>query len=314
MSDEKEIGISGLINTEFFTSGKAVESVANTVANDPTTQKSSKKKTQKIKVDMNGIVTPEIEPDNKPSVPGAAVVESDYAASYSETNRLLREAIFQTDVLSAEIKKDIDDIRSSRTLKGKYTYLTNLTGSASALISTKISAIKELNSVITQGHNLELNRFKTLKPDKNEDNDDMKMMNLYSAFVNTPIGTYTPQMPSMQDITLGVNSAVPPVSAIEMTAPNNIVQAKPLTPEQNRMRMEANPNIQTVVRFDQSTGNRYFDVVDRTTGASVPNYPRPDAFLLEDTTIDTAAGIARNRNINEVWPLIVDGPGIFSEY
>ena len=313
-SSEKEIGIASIINTDFFTSGKAVDSVAATVANDPTTPKSSKKSNKKIKVDMNGIVTPDNEPSAAPA-PGSAVTESDYAASYNETSRLLREAIMQTDILSSEIKQDIDEIRSSKTLRNKYTYLTNLTSSASALIGTKISAIKEINSVITQAHNLELNRFKTLKPDKSEDNDDMKMMNLYSAFVNTPIGSYTPQMPSMQDITLGVNSANPSVSAIEMVPSGPITTAPAaLTPEQNRMRMEANPNIQTVVRFDQSTGNRCFDVIDRTTGASVPNYPRPDAFLLEDTTIDTSACIARNRNINEVWPLIIDGSGVFSEY
>ena len=86
-----------------------------------------------------------------------------------------------------------------------------------------------------------------------------------------------------------------------------VANNSPLTPEQNRMRMESNPNIQVVVRYDQATGQRYFDVVDKVTGTSVPNYPRPDNFLLEDTTIDIHTGIARNRNINTVWPLVIEG-------
>jgi hypothetical protein len=71
--------------------------------------------------------------------------------------------------------------------------------------------------------------------------------------------------------------------------------------------MESNPNIQVVVRYDQTTGQRFFDVMDKNTGMSVPNYPRPDNFLLEDTTIDVHSGIARNRNINAVWPLVISG-------
>lgn len=275
-------------------------------------EKASKKKLSKPKVAIAGAVMPDREIMNP--IPGANVAETDYAKSYAETNNLIRGAIVQTDELSAEIKQDIDEIRASKTIKNKYTYITNLTASASALISTKISAIKELNSVITQGHNLELNRFKTLKIDQKDDNDDMKMMDIYSAFVNTPVGVYTPSTPSIQDLTLGVNGQNPTVNAIEMVAPG--IGGGNLTPEQNRMRMEANPNIQTVVRYDQSTGQRCFDVIDKTNGMSIPNYPRPDAFLLEDTTIDVHAGIARNRNINMVWPLMLDGSNAMpiSEY
>ena len=78
--------------------------------------------------------------------------------------------------------------------------------------------------------------------------------------------------------------------------------------------MEQNPNIRTVVKYNQSTGSRYFDVVDSSTGESIPNYPRPDEFLLEDTTIDVASGIARNRNVNEVWPLVLEGSSSIEEY
>lgn len=248
--------------------------------------------------------------------PAVNVETVDYAQSYAETNNLIKVAIAQADELSTDIKRDIDDIRASKTLKGKYTYITNLTSSASSLLSTKISAIKELNSTITQGHNLELNRMKALKLDaQKEGNDDMRIMDMYSAFINTPVGSYTPAVPSIQDITLGVNSQAGAVSPVEMAAAPGPTPNGVLTPEQNRMLMESNPNIQIVVRYNQSTGQRMFDVVDKGTGASIPNYPRPDAFLLEDTTIDVHSGIARNRNINTVWPLLVEGSNVFvTEY
>lgn len=278
---------------------------------DTGVQEKPKKKNTKIKVAYEGEVVPERDLANP--IPGASVAEMDYARSYNETNNLIRGAIMQADELNAEIKQDIDSVRSSKTIKNKYTYLTNLTASASSLISTKIAAIKELNSTITQAHNLELNRLKALKLNEADTNDDMKMMDIYSAFINTPIGTYAPPAPTIQDLTLGVNNPNSSISAVEMVNPAAAGGA--LSPEQNRMRMEANSNIQTVVRYDQSTGQRCFDVIDSNTGLSIPNYPRPDAFLLEDTTIDIHSRIARNRNINTVWPLVLEGSNtMITEY
>lgn len=282
------------VNFNYFTSDKAVVDTGE-----------SKEAKKKRKVKISSEPAGSNSQDLANPIPGADVATVNYANSYNETNAMLRTAIYQTDELSSEIKSDIDDIRSSKTIKNKYTYLTNLTASASALIGTKINAIKEMNSTITQSHNLELNRMKALKLDKSDENDEMKMMDIYSAFVNTPIGTYSPQAPSIQDLTLGVNSSNSPVNAVEMVNPSS--QQSNLTPEQIRMRMESNPNIEVVVRYNQSTGQRCFDVIDKTNMTSVTGYPRPDAFLLEDTTIDVHAGIARNRNINTVWPLIVDG-------
>lgn len=305
--EDVEVNMSEGINVDFsFFTNDAASKIDSGVVDI----EKPKRKTAKPKVAIDGQVLPDRELVNP--IPGAAVAEVDYARTYTETNNLIRGAILQADELSSEIKQDIDAVRSSKTIKNKYTYITNLTASASALISTKISAIKELNSTITQGHNLELNRLKTLKLNEKDSNDDMKMMDIYSAFVNTPIGTYTPPAPSIQDLTLGVNSQNPSISPVEMISTNN--GSTGLSPEQNRMRMESNPNIQVVVRYDQSTGQRCFDVIDKNTGMSVPNYPRPDSFLLEDTTIDIHTGIARNRNINAVWPLIMEGSMSIKEY
>ena len=271
------------------------------------------KKRSAVKSSKTVIVDPSVSNYLENPVPGASVAEIDYAKSYGETTALIRGAIAQVDQLNAEIKGDIDTVRASKTLKNKYTYLTNLTSTAGGLLSTRISAIKELSSVVTQAHRLELERYKALKLDSKEDTDDKRMMDIYSAFVNTPVGNYV--APSMQDLTLGVNAPNAVINSVEMVAANANPQGA-LTPEQNRMRMESNHNIQVVVRYDQSTGQRSFDVIDKNTGASVPNYPRPDNFLLEDTTIDIHSGIARNRNINEVWPLMLVGAnsGYINEY
>lgn len=274
--------------------------------------KPAKKKSGKSSTTKTITVDPTISHHLDKPIPGAGLAETDYAKTYNETSMLLRGAIAQADQLSGEIKSDIDAVRASKTLKNKYTYITNLTSTASALIGTKISAIRELGGIATQINRMELDRFKTLKLDAKEDTDDKRMMDIYSAFVNTPIGTYI--APSMQDLTLGINAPNANISSVEMVAPG-AGGPSALTPEQNRMRMESNHNIQVVVRYDQSTGQRAFDVIDKNTGASVPNYPRPDNFLLEDTTIDVHTGIARNRNINEVWPLVISGgSGYINEY
>lgn len=266
-------------------------------------EEETKRRKRTIKVSDDNIVK---------KSPKNDVTTEDYAASYNETNNIIKSAIAQADELSYEIKQDIDSVRSSKTIKNKYTYLTNLTASASALINTKIAAIRELNSSITNAHRFELDRLKALKADARDDNNDAKMMDLYSAFLNAPVGTYNPPIsPNVQELNVGVNDPSANINTIEMIGGNAAPGS--LSPEQTRMRMEGNPNIKTVVVFDQETGNRYFDVLDEN-GKSIPNYPRPDQFLLDDTTLDTASGVARNRNINQCWPLVITGSGNIMEY
>jgi len=227
-----------------------------------------------------------------------------YASSYSETNSILRSASLQADVLLHEIKEDIDTIRSSKTIKNKYTYLTNLSSSAANLISTRITAARELNNSITQAHNLELKRAKDIKDASTENkNDDARMMDLYNAFIRAPYGMYNNglNMPTIQDMTLGTNDANSPVTGVSMQMAHDDTN---LSPEQIRMRNENNPNIEEVVKYDPASGRRWFEVIDNTTGNPIPNYPTSDPFLLEDISIDARAGIARNRNLDRVWTLV----------
>ena len=232
-----------------------------------------------------------------------------YQNSYDETTGILKNAIAQADQLLSEVKQDIDSIRASKTLKSKYTYLTNLTASAATLIQTRITAAREINSSITQAHNLELKRAKDLKEfEQNDKNDDARMMDMYSAFINAPVGMYENglNMPTIPNMLLGPNNGT--VTGVSINSEHN----EQLSPEQIRMRLENNPNVEEVVKYDPASNRRWFEVIDKVTNQPIPNYPTSDPFLLEDITIDTRAGIARNRNLDRVWNLV--SVGSVSEY
>lgn len=243
-----------------------------------------------------------------------------YGDSYSETNNMLKSAIMQTDMMSNDIARDLSDIRLSKTLRKKYDYISLLSGTSSTLLTTKVTAIRELNKTITDCHNLELKRHKDLKLSENEQDDDKRMMDMYNAFISTPVGGGMGMSP------VGGNF-IPPSSDLTLGGMSNIIRANidnsdagylnyvnHLSPEQNTMRHESNPNIKTVVIYDQSTGRRWFDVINIMTGESIPNMSKPDQMFLEDTTIDIRNKIARNTNLNTTYPLIVHGNAAAFEY
>lgn len=224
-----------------------------------------------------------------------------YSDTYTNTNAILNESIINSNQLLFEIKQDIETIRHSKTLKNKYTYITNLASSAASLISTSINAAKELNNSITQSHNLELKRRKDNNDAKlNDKNDDAKMMDMYNAFIKAPVDMYSAyQAPTIDDMMFAPNS-----QTIGNAVPLGTSEREQLSPEQVRIRMEDNPNIEEIIRYDESSGRKWFDVVDVRTGKSVPNYPKSDPFLLEDTKIDLRAKVGRNRNLDRVWQVV----------
>ena len=187
-----------------------------------------------------------------------------------------------------------------------------LGSTAASLINTKVSVIKEMNKVITDSHNLDLKRMKDLKVTENQVDDDKRIMDMYQAFVSTPVGSGPALGPNMTDITL-------------MTGINNMVRAdigpdtyssysQNINPAQNMMRLENNPDVKTVVVYDASTGRRWFDVMNIKTGESVPNVNKPDAMFLEDTTLDIRNSVARNTNLDLTYPLIVLNNSNMTEY
>lgn len=236
-----------------------------------------------------------------------------YINTYMDTQEALKATISQIDNLAMEVNEQLKYIKESKVIKGKYKYISDLAMTQGNLLSAKVGAIREMNKTITDAHNLDQRRFKDNKETMSDGDDDKRIMDIYNAFVKMPISTaqggYEMLGPNIIDATL------PSDNVTRVDPDGNVASAEygyqqylqNITPEQNRMRYEKDPNIKTVVKYDQSTGNRWFDVIDMRTGASIPNVAKPDDFLLEDMNVNLRTGTARNSNANMDFPLITVG-------
>lgn len=230
-----------------------------------------------------------------------------YYDKYSKTNALLDQTIYEIDDLNAAVKNELKLVTASKTLKKKYEYISELAGTSGSLLSTKVTAIRELNKSITDSVNLEIKMAKENK--QAEETDDKRIMDMYNAFINTPIGTYTaPTAPSNIEMTLG-NGGIP----ITPATPTGDVQTDDLgynqymnnlTPEQRKIQLEKE-NIKTVVVFDPETGQRYFDNFNLDTNQPVSGLPLPEAQFLDSLNINMRTGVARDTNLNLTYPIVV---------
>lgn len=226
--------------------------------------------------------------------------------SYDEVTDMIRNSISQINQIQNELKIEFDQIRNSR-IKGKYNYITDLSSVISNLASTKLQAIKEIENIITTSNKMEISRIKDLKIDSSDDNQ--AIMGLYENIVNTPRrqlnAGFMPAIESNgipgtpQFISLNDNKTY---DISPQTSPNSN-----FTPEENRMVLESNPDIKTVVVYDARTDDRYFKVMNTKTGEYVENVSVPDPFLLEGITFNFRTLTARNANINMNFPLVVIG-------
>lgn len=144
----------------------------------------------------------------------------------------------------------------------------------------------------------------------NKQDDDKYITDLYNAYINTPVGG-APN-PALQytsaNVAGNINALMNGVNTVNVNEEQNFQNyMNNLSPEQNRMILGDNPNIETVVVYDPNTGEKAFEVIDTNTGLSVPNYPRPNSTLLDDTSIDVSTGIASNTNIGQNWKVVVLG-------
>lgn len=297
---------SSYMNFNFFSDNSCALPVDSTTSEPPKKKRGRPAKTKKI--NGNDVVLADQSEDNN-SQGELTMLQSNqsYIDSYDETNNMLRGSVMQIDTLQNEINTDLQQIRSSKTLKKKYDYIAMLAGSMSSLIGTKVTAIREINKSTTDSHNLELKRTKELKLNEAAVDDDKAIMDMYNAFISTPVGTYSqPLGPTMMDMTMGTNNIV------RADIPGDYVPE--MTSSQNMMRLEHNPNIKTVVVYDASTGTKYFDVIDKMTGQPIPNVERPDAMFLEDTNIDLRNNIARNNNLDRTYDLVIMNNNVFNEY
>ena len=318
-STEEETSSSGggILNLNFFTNKESTSGIGTTTV--PVEEVSTGKKRGRPKKKTADDVDNMMVPADEHTSGNLAMHQSNepYLDSYTESQNILRSSIYEIDSLNGTIRNEIETIKNSKTLKKKYDYLAQLASTSSTLIGTKVTAVREVNKTITDCHNLELKRIKDLKLNTNDEVDDNKyIMDMYNAFINTPVGNYNAlNTPSITDMTM--MSGVPGVNRTPIqTASANTYEdyVNNMNPIQNMMRLEQDPNVKTVVMYDASTGNRWFDVVNVTTGESIPNVDKPDAMFLEDTTLDTRNGIARNTNLDTTYPLIVLNGNVMMEY
>jgi hypothetical protein len=256
-----------------------------------------------------------------------------YADTYQDTNMLLHQTIGQLDIVSAEMKEELDKIMASRTMKGRHLAIGNVSKSLSDMLSTKVQAIKELNNSIKAVNDMEYRRAKDNRSFESSQGDDKAIMDLYNAFIQAPVsanipstGAYSLIGPNTTDVMFGANSMgsgnevlAADGSVIAYTNGGNVDQnamlnnyLSNLTPEQNAMINEG--KTETVVVYDKATGAKSFQVVDSVTMQPVPNMPLPDPMFLSDTIVDVRRKVARNTNLNKVYKVIVTNEDKVSEY
>lgn len=219
-----------------------------------------------------------------------------YIETYEDNNNELKNVVGDIDALQKVLNTDIQHVRTSKTMKKKYDYLSNLINAKSQLIGSKITAIKEIGNNITQSHNLELKRQKELKIDNSVD-DEKQVLDLYKSFINTP-QTSIPNFMNDRNI---VNS---PYNEIQAVATSNHVTPDTITPQQHMMLLEQNPDIKTVLVYEEHTGRKWFDVMNLATGESIPNVDLPNDIMLENINIDSFNNVARDSKLDIVYPLV----------
>lgn len=244
------------------------------------------------------------------------VEEMSYADTYQNTNTMLIGVIAQADELASDIKRELDRVRTGN-MKGKYTYIANLAGAVNGLLGNKLTAIREINNSIKAVNDAEYKRYKDIRATDNSD-DAKYIMDMYNAYVQTPVGSIPGinyQQPTTLDLTAGLNGVMRvdsvPASTRDAGFQNYMAN---LTPEQNMMINEGNPNIEEVIVYDQATGKKYFDWVDITTGQHIPNMPPTDASFMEDFSIDPRTRTAKNINLHRTMKVLYANEGVMNEY
>lgn len=255
-------------------------------------------------------------------------IEEGYAPQAS----LLYGTIQQTDYLYGSIEDELQKYKDNRNYGGKTRAMnmSSLLSSQVGVINAKTNIVRELNNMRSRINDAVMKNNQMMK-DTKEDNADKAVMDAYYALVNAPQYGLNPNISplSQSSINTGVNLSgnVIPSSNINpgiVTSDDTTPQLPPgmmgnggdtsfqnylqnLTPIQQRMILEKDPNVKTVVVYNQNTGHKYFDIVNVQTGQSIAGAQRPAEFLLDDMRIDFRTGTASNSNANMTFPLVVTG-------
>ena len=251
-----------------------------------------------------------IAPANQSTEINFLQTDTPYSVAYKETNEQLDASIKELNILGSEVMGEFVNIKNSKTLKNKYNYINEMAQTVTGIINAKVSIIKEKNKTINDVNTMELRRMKELKLSTSEEDDNTRIMNMYDAFINTPIGNGMGMGnilgPSVADMTL-VGGA-PDLNRVAI-GNDQVAWEQSLSPADNRMVLEAKGVIETVVFYDEATGNRWYEVLDKTTGQPVPNVEKPDNSYIYDLDINVRGGYAKDPNRNKTYNLIVVNGG-----
>src|SRR5574344_73002 len=245
------------------------------------------------------------------------VEEQSTIDTYYGTTMLLNNTLNQIDMVASEIKTELDQVRQSRTLKRKYDYMVGLSGNLCSLLSAKTNAIRAINNAISKSNDIDYRREKDRMAVETSANDDKYLMDLYNSFVRNPNADTRALGPSTMQTTIpGMSNIVTGNSPAQQAGvdPGYANYINNLTPEQNTMFYESDPNVKTVVVYDASNGNQYFQVMNMATGQVVPNVTVMDNRFLADTRIDLKTKTAKNDNLHETYPVVIINDNITKEY
>ncbi|MCF0115994.1 MAG: hypothetical protein HUJ56_11640, partial [Erysipelotrichaceae bacterium] len=233
------------------------------------------------------------------------------AYTYMETTNLLRDTLGQIDAVNAELVQEFNAIKNNRTMKNKYSVMIGLSENIGSLISNRISAIREINSSISKSNEMDYKKYKDVQAAQSAVNDEKYVADMYKAFMSNPNNqVVTPQVPQVDPSILGSGIVRATLSDNDIHG-NGPVDTQYLsylanmTPEQNLMRYETDPNVKQVLVYDASTGARFFQYMNTMTGEVISNMPVYDQSIAEETTVDTTAKIAKNINLRQTFPLVV---------
>ena len=252
--------------------------------------------------------------------------EEQIEAKYAPQAAMIAGIVNQTDTMYSNIEAELQNYRNKMGYGGKTRnmVMAELQNTQVALINAKLAAVRELNNMRHKVNDLTMKHVQITRDDGTE-NSDKAVMDSYYALVNaTRYGLpamHAPLHPASINTGINLQGQAVPTGVVggstgivtgNETAP--VVGAMPtassvagLTPVQQRMVLEKNPNIKTVVVYNQSTGSRRFEVIDVTTGMAIPGVARPADFLLDDLKPDMRSGIAVNSATNQVYPLVIEG-------
>lgn len=258
---------------------------------------------------------------------GEVVANTPTIDSYNQTSMMLEDTIQQLDILANDLKEELDSVRMNRNARNRTTSIANIGETLGSLLNSKISAIRELNSSISKSNDMDYKKEKDLRAAQASiNNDDKHVMDLYNAMIhqsssqNTNYQTLMPMQLSLPNI--GGDSIVRAPIVSPDKAPQNgepvdigyLNYLSRISPEENAMFYEHDPNVQNVVVYDHATGKKFFQVMNLATGQVVPNVPTVDQRFMDDTYLDMKTMTARNSNMNTTYPIVEINKGVTSEY